>query len=271
MFPIRGTIGGYELISVLGRSSGTGAVYLAADHGSGHMVALKVRYPHAAQTAADLIAAEREGARLQQQLALRTPAVPAVYGSGFADGLFYVAMEYVDGEDLDERIGDGRCLAPADAAAIARDLCACLAIAHTPRLIDGAPRWIVHGDLKPGNIRLTATGELKLLDFGTARLVTAAKPYADERYLTIQYASPERIATGRIDAAADLWAAGVLLYEALSGERPAVSPALPRSCPPALRRIACRATAREAWRRYGQAHEMLRDLECAVTEHRGVA
>src|ERR1700730_12413971 len=157
MFEVRGTVGKYELVTMLGRRRGmAGMVYLAVDSTTGQRVALKVSHQQAGEDLALDIAAEREGAKLQEQLAHHTTLVPAVYACGEDRGVFYVAMEYVEGEDLDKRIGNGRMLAPEEAARVVRDICACLTVAHTPQYeIDGKHRSIIHGDIKPGNIRLT--------------------------------------------------------------------------------------------------------------------
>ena len=291
MFEVRGTVGRYELVKMLGRRRGmAGFVYLAVDADTRQHVALKVFERQPGDDLAEDIEAERDGAKLQEQLATHTTLVPAVYGCGDQDGVFYIAMEYVDGDDLDKRIGNGRCLSPSDAARLVRDVCACLAIAHAPSfVVDGKHRSIIHGDIKPGNIRLATSGDVKLLDFGIAKPVTLTRNYTYNTHLTIEYSSPERLNTRIVDAHADLWAVGVVLYEAIAGRRPWEMPeedpaaleraitsgarpaALPDSCPNALAHIALKALAPRLEDRYRAADAMRDDLDAFLTRKPVVA
>lgn len=281
MFRVQGRIGQYELVKLLAASHGTaGMVCLAVDTQTRRRVALKTISHAGGDNVEALIEAERKGAVLQERLARRSDGVPAIYDCGDADGVFYIAMEYVEGEDLDKTIGNGARLAPEAAAWIAADVCACLAAAHAPHhLVDGVRRAIIHGDVKPSNIRITPSGRAKLLDFGTAAPVVPAHAAAYSSYLTLAYASPERLDTGIIDAHTDLWAAGIVLYEAIAGRRPwersdvrgdcrerpspscSYPPALPSSCPAALARIAGKALASELSNRYESADAMLVALD----------
>jgi serine/threonine protein kinase len=280
MFEVRGTVANYELVTMLGRRRGmAGMVYLAVDSTTRQRVALKVFQPQAGEDLTLDIAAEREGARLQEQLAQHTKLVPAVFACGDDRGVFYVAMEYIEGDDLDKRIGNGRTLAPEEAARVVRDICACLTVAHTPQYeIDGKHRSIIHGDIKPGNIRLTESGDVRLLDFGIAKPVTLTRSFTHNTHLTVEYASPERLTSNNVDAHADLWAAGVVLYEAIAGRRAwesegqdrgaveraitsGVRPSeLPGSCPNALAHITFKALAPRQPDRYQTAEAMRDDL-----------
>src|ERR1700730_13848032 len=280
MFEVRGTVANYELVTMLGRRRGmAGMVYLAVDSTTRQRVALKVFQPQAGEDLTVDIAAEREGARLQEQLAQHTKLVPAVFACGDDRGVFYVAMEYIEGDDLDKRIGNGRTLAPEEAARVVRDICACLTVAHTPQYeIDGKHRSIIHGDIKPGNIRLTESGDVRLLDFGIAKPVTLTRSFTHNTHLTVEYASPERLTSNNVDAHADLWAAGVVLYEAIAGrrawesegqDRGAVERAItsgvrpseqPGSCPNALAHITFKALAPRLPDRYQTAEAMRDDL-----------
>jgi serine/threonine protein kinase len=281
MFEVRGTVGNYELVTMLGRRRGmAGMVYLAVDGTTRQRVALKVFQPQAGEDLTVDIAAEREGAKLQEQLAQHTKLVPAVYACGEDRGVFFVAMEYIEGDDLDKRIGNGRTLAPEEAARVVRDICACLTVAHAPEhQIDGKDRSIIHGDIKPGNIRLTESGDVRLLDFGIAKPVTLTRSFTHNTHLTVEYASPERLSSNNVDAHADLWAAGVVLYEAIAGRRPwdsegqdrgaveraitsGVRPSeLPGSCPSALAHITFKALAPRLLDRYQTAEAMRTDLD----------
>jgi len=281
MFEVRGTLGNYELVTMLGRRRGmAGMVYLAMESTTRQRVALKVFQQQAGEDLTVDIAAEREGARLQEQLAQHTKLVPAVYACGEDRGVFYVAMEYIEGDDLDKRIGNGRTLAPEEAARVVRDICACLMIAHAPHYeIDGKHRSIIHGDIKPGNIRLTESGDVRLLDFGIAKPVTLTRCFTHNTHLTVEYASPERLSSNNVDTHADLWAAGVVLYEAIAGRRAwesegqdrgaveraitsGVRPSeLPGSCPKALAHITFKALAPRLSDRYQTAEAMRDDLD----------
>jgi serine/threonine protein kinase len=158
---VQGRVGRYELVKLLALSHGTtGMVCLAVDARTRQRVVVKLISRRSADDVEGLIAAERRGAVLQDRLSRRSDAVPAVYECGDDDGVFYVAMEHVEGEDLERQIGNGLRL-PADTAAqIVRDVCGCLAVAHTPQhLVDGSVRRaIVHADVKPANIRVTPSG-----------------------------------------------------------------------------------------------------------------
>lgn len=289
MFAVHGRVGEYDLVKMLARSHGTaGMVCLALHARSRRRVAVKMIPRRPGEDAEALIAAEREGAMLQERLARRSDAVPRVYDCGDQDGVFYIAMEYIDGDDLDKQIGSGVTLPPERAARIVADVCGCLAEAHAPHhLVHGVRRSIIHGDVKPANIRVTPSGRAKLLDFGTAKPVAAEQRCAFSTYLTVEYASPERLDFGTIDADSDLWGAAVVLYEAIVGRRPWEDvgkrsgvaerpprasegpPAFPGRCPVALMRIATRALATELSDRYESAEAMKADLDKFLFEQNG--
>jgi serine/threonine-protein kinase len=121
-------------------------------------------------------------------------------------------------------------------------------------------RAIVHGDLKPENIRITSSGAVRILDFGSATAVTPGAPCVHSGGLTREYASPERLATHVVDARTDLWAVGIILYEALTGSHPDGRPDV-RGMNPALARIVTRSLALADENRYPSAAAMARDLD----------
>src|SRR5262249_36761858 len=126
----------------------------------------------------DMIAAERRGATLQDQLAKREPSgrVAQIFDVGGRDGDFYIAMEYIEGADFAEIIARGP-LEPERAVEIALDVLDVLVKAHAfQSFIEDRPhRGIIHGDIKPRNIRITPAGQVKVLDFGIAKAISMTR------------------------------------------------------------------------------------------------
>ena len=163
------SVGPYEVLSRLG-SGGMADVLKAVDGRDGRTVALKIP-----KTEPGVREAEREGARIQVQLSEIDPRVPRVFEiEESAESEMYIAMEYVEGEDLSERIRRGP-LDPREAARIAAELCELLTAAQhcSPT---GTRQGIVHGDLKPKNVRLEPGGGVKVLDFGIAKALSLTRP-----------------------------------------------------------------------------------------------
>ena len=215
-------VGAFVVKSPIGRG-GMGEVYLAqrADADFDQFVALKLI--HAGTTRLDHFEAER-----RILAALEHPNIARLIDGGVADdGRPYMAMEYVDGQDI---------LAYAQAHAL--DLDARLALLRQVcDAVDHAHRnLVVHRDLKPANILVTAEGRAKLLDFGIAKLIdSASTDTLTQAMLTPEYAAPEQMEGGAITTATDVFALGVLLYELLAGVRPWHLQGLP--LPGALRRM----------------------------------
>src|SRR6185295_11085525 len=100
-------------------------------------------------------------------------------------------------------------------------LCACLELAHRFEPTDGTrPIRLVHGDLKPRNVRITSAGSVKVLDFGIAKALSLSRKVTRNDFGTMPYLSPERLDAGEVDEFADLWAVGVMLYEMVRVTRP---------------------------------------------------
>jgi serine/threonine protein kinase len=275
------TLGPYRLIRRLG-GGGMGEVYLA-QAGDGHEVALKLIPMREDRDSRDIVAAERVGARLQQLFGATDPHVPAVHRVGEADGYFFIEMEYVDGHDLAELIAGG--LPPEQAGRIAVEIASFLEKAHGfSAQVEGREfRALVHADLKPKNIRISAAGEVKVLDFGIAKGLSMTGRLTTAAFGSRLYMSPEWLDTGRLDQHVDLWAAGVVLYEMIAGHTPyrtendrqlelalrSGTPPLPlpAACPPALRRIVFKALAPSQGARY-QTAAGLRDELAAWLEGR---
>ncbi len=200
----------YSILHELG-SGGMAKVYLVHDEVLDRNVALKVLRK---QFAEDEGFAERFKREARSAASLSHPKLVQVYDRGEAeDGASYIAMEYVPGGTLKERIAEGGPLAPAEAAGIASQVADALAVAHG--------RGIVHRDIKPQNVLLTASGEAKVADFGIARAASATTISQTSLVLgTASYMSPEQAVGKPATPKSDLYSLGVVFYEMLTGELP---------------------------------------------------
>jgi hypothetical protein len=195
--------GRYRIIGLLGRG-GMGEVYRADDLRLGQPVAVKL-LPETLRHDPVRLAQFHNEVRTARQVS--HPNVCRVYDIGEADGLMYLSMEYVDGEDLASslrRIGRF----PEDKAAdIARQLCAGLAAAHQ--------RGVVHRDLKPANVMLDGAGRVRVMDFGLA----AIGQVEDVRAGTPANMAPEQLLGREVTARSDIFALGLVIYELFTGRR----------------------------------------------------
>jgi serine/threonine protein kinase len=259
-------------------AGGMGRVFEAEDPVGPRRVALKLIDLGTDPDSLEIVSAERLGAELQTRLCAIDKRVTAIYESGEMPRYFYIVMEYVDGRDLSELYA-GTGLEPMLAARITQDVLEVLDHAHNfATTLDGRSiRGVVHGDLKPRNIRLTPAGEVKVLDFGIAKALSLTRNFTHNVFGSVQYSSPQRLLTGEVDAGADLWAAGVMLYEMLAGHPyfqaengsrlehmirsyDCVLP-LPETWPQTLRNILRRALHPDARVRYQMAAEFATDLQ----------
>jgi serine/threonine protein kinase len=284
-------VGAYRILREIGHG-GMATVFLAEDPRHEREVALKLVSMAADREGQDILDAERWGARLQQRLADACGVVPRVYEEGDQPPYYFIAMEYVHGENLSDVIARGP-LAPDQAARVAAELSGFLAIAHDfHTTIDGrAFRALVHGDLKPRNVRLTEAGAVKVLDFGIAKALSLSRKVTRNDFGSMPYLSPERLDSTAVDAQADLWALGVIVYEMLSGTAPFRAAdtrrleqeirggysrrPLPSTCPAGLQAIVARLLAPDVSMRYTTALELHDDLQrfqegsATVAEERG--
>ncbi len=211
------TAGRFTLLRKL-PAGGMGRVFEADDPQTGRRVALKLIDLGADADSQQIVKAERLGAELQKQLCATDGRVAQILEFGEMPGYFYIVMEYVEGEDVSE-IVHGKALAPDFAARVAQDVLEVLDRAHTlSTTIEGRPaRGIVHGDVKPRNIRITPDGRVKVLDFGIAKALSMTRNFTQNVFASVQYSSPERMSTGEVDVSSDLWGVAVVLYEMLAG------------------------------------------------------
>lgn len=205
-------IGHYLIRGVLGEG-GMGVVYLAEDSRLGRTVALKAVAPQFVDEPARRERLRREA---RAAAALHHPGIAAVFALEDIDGHLYIAGEYVPGETLRDELARGP-LPPARAVVTMLAVARALSIAHE--------RGVIHRDLKPENLMRTPAGEMKILDFGLARLHDGSS--ADTAltgdgavFGTPAYMSPEQIRGTAVDGRADLFAMGIVLYELIAGMNP---------------------------------------------------
>ncbi len=271
-------LGRYELVRALGRG-GMAEVYLARRRGprgvEKRLAIKRIRRERAADPRLlELFVAE---ARLSMAMVHRN-IVPMFDFGRVGDELFLV-MEYVDGADLGEALRCGRRhdhpIPAAVAGYVAMEACQALHYAHTPRGDRDAERGVVHRDVNPHNVLLSYTGEVKLMDFGVATTETDLG-HAGKVRGTPAYMAPEQARGLPVDPRADVFALGLVLWEALAGRRAypgddvvellAVArngavPALPDQVPARLRHIVATATASDLAERYPSARAMQLDLD----------
>ncbi len=218
-------IGTFEVRSLLGRG-GMGEVYRAHDTKLGRDVAIKV-LPHVFTAEPNRVASLEREARVVA--ALNHPHIAAIHGVEESDGIRGLVLELVEGQTLAEKLAEaGRSSTPGlrlkEALNIARQIADALEAAHE--------KGITHRDLKPGNVKVTPDGVVKLLDFGIAKVVTGDGPGLDFTQAqtvtaathagviagTVGYMSPEQARGKSVDKRTDIWAFGCVLFEMLSGK-----------------------------------------------------
>ena len=202
--------GRYSIQSTLG-GGGMARVYLAHDAVLGREVAIKVLRD---QYAEDAEFAERFKREARSAASLSHPNIVSIYDRGVAeDGTSYIAMEHVPGGSLKGRISREGVLDTPEAASVALQIANALEEAHG--------RGVIHRDIKPHNVLLTSTGDVKVADFGIARASAYTAISQTSLVLgTAGYMSPEQALGEPVDPRSDLYSLGVVLYEMLTGELP---------------------------------------------------
>jgi len=262
----------YQIEQILGRG-GMGVVYRATDTQLDEIVAIKT-LPGDVMTRSpeDLERFKRE-IRLARKITHRN--VLRTYDYGEAEGVYFISMEFVRGYTLNELLDEaqGRQMAPRLAVGVSRQICRGLHAAHE--------QGIIHRDIKPQNVLIDAKGEVKLMDFGIARMAETPEAMTQAGLIvgTPHYMSPEQVQGKQLDARTDVYAMGVLIYEMLIGNRPFESSSLtgiltahiteaPK--PPIDKRpevgrelnaIVMRCLAKNPKDRYADAGALLADLE----------
>lgn len=258
--------GKYRIVEEIGRG-GMGVVYQAEDIRLKRTVALKFLPPQLADSAE---LRERFLIEAQAAAALSHPNICVIHEVGETEDRPYIAMEYVEGETLRDRIRKGP-VKPQDALGIICQVAAGLGEAHN--------KGIIHRDIKSANIMVTAKGQAKVMDFGLAKLRGGSSLTKSQTTLgTVAYMSPEQARGEEVDGRTDLWSLGVVLYEMLTGDLPfkgdrdvsiiyAIVHEEPKSfrvrkppVPEEMQQVVARALKKNRESRYGSADEMLKDL-----------
>lgn len=270
-------LGRYDLIRVLGKGA-MGLVYEGRDPNLDRRVAIKtIKVENLSEEAAAEYEVRfrteaRSAARLQH------PHIVSVYDSDRDGDIAFLVMEFIAGDDLKHHLDKGNLYTLEQTLGIMGDLLSALDYAHR--------QSIVHRDIKPANLLIETTGRVKLTDFGVARIQDSGEATRTQGSMvgTLKYMSPEQVQGRPIDARADLFAAGIVLYQLLTGKRPfdgdtdfstiqqivGHTPAAPSSfnplLPAALDAVVFKALAKSRDQRYASAQEFLTALQAAARE-----
>lgn len=280
---IGSTLGNYKILEKLGEG-GQGTVYKAVDSKLGRTVVIKVLPAELTSKEANLKRFERE-ARLAS--ALDHPNICTIFDLNEINGIHFIAMQYIEGRNVRQLV-NGRPLSLDSALSIALQTADALAAAHS--------RGIMHRDIKAGNVMVTPTGQVKVLDFGLAKLLDeeAARTSGIHHteitevgvpYGTATYAAPEQARGDRVDSRADIFSTGVLLYEMLAGTWPfrgntavevrhavmndepePLAKVRPGRVPPQLQTILDKALEKDPRNRYQKIYHFANDLRAVIRE-----
>jgi len=261
-------VGRYEITGELGRGA-MGVVYKALDPTIGRTVALKtMRLDGHGMESAELVHRFQNEARAAGLLS--HPNIVTIYDAGEHNGIFYIAMEYIEGTTLDQVLAQRQILDFEEIVRISREICRGLDYAHA--------HGIIHRDVKPANIMLTVQGSVKIMDFGIAK-AGGSMTSTGQVLGTPNYMSPEQVRGKSLDGRTDLFSFGVALYEMVTGEKPFNSqnvttiiykivnenPIAPRDLDgtihPGLNAVVMKALSKSPEERYQSGADLVRDLE----------
>lgn len=270
-------LGRYDLIRVLGKGA-MGLVYEARDPNLDRRVAIKtIRVENlSAEEAADYEVRFRTEARSAARL--QHPNIVSVYDSGRDQDIAYLVMEFVEGEDLKHHLDIGQVYTLEQTLGLMTGLLSALDYAHRLN--------VVHRDIKPANLLLQSDGHVKLTDFGVARIQDSAESTRTRGTMvgTLKYMSPEQVQGLRIDSRADLFSAGIVLHQLLTGKRafdgdtdfaviqqiirnqPAAPSYFNPQLPQALDAVVAKALAKSPDERFSTAHEFSVALQRVVEQ-----
>jgi serine/threonine-protein kinase len=260
-------LGKYQIVAELGSGS-MGAMYHAVDPRLGCPVALKTMSPKVARNP-DLL--KRFYREAQCVGMLRHPNIVTVYDIDEADGIPFMAMEFLEGEDLKKIISGRKDVTVVKKLDIIIQSCKGLHYAHQ--------HGIVHRDVEPGNIVVLNDGMVKIVDFGIARIGVASMTRTGMVLGTVMYMSPEQMKAQTVDPRSDIFSVGIILYELLTYQNPfpgrdvpailfkilneplqPITELLP-NCPPQLEKIVLRALEKNREERYQSAEDLAFDLQ----------
>lgn len=268
-------LGRYELVRVLGKGA-MGVVYEARDPNLDRRVAIKTIAVDALGEREALEYEARFRTEARSAARLQHPHIVSVYDSDRDLDVAYLVMELVSGRDLKDHLDHGARYTLEQTAALIDDLLSALDYAHRQN--------IVHRDIKPANLLIESSGRVKLTDFGVARIQDSADATRTQGTLvgTLKYMSPEQVQGQKVDSRSDLFSAGVVLYQLLTGTRPfdgandfevmrniATQEHAPPShhnpsLPADIDRVVARALAKAREQRYATAAEFSTALQAAV-------
>ena len=260
----------YLIEQILGRG-GMGVVYRANDRQLDETVAIKTLPDDVmSRTPEDLERFKRE-IRLARKITHRN--VLRTFDYGEADGVYFISMEYVRGYTLSELLQESSQMSMRVAMGVGRQICRGLQAAHE--------QGIIHRDIKPQNVLIDHKGEVKLMDFGIARMTESAEGMTQAGMVvgTPHYMSPEQVQGRALDPRSDVYSMGIMIYEMLCGRRPFEAPALMAiltahisetarpaieirpELDPEINRIVMKCLAKDPRQRYANAGELLSDLD----------